>query len=274
MFYEPTSILGDQVALAIARKPTIGEEKELYLSSEPGQRIGSWEGVANGSGTYTADSSASLAVAGQDLHLVVNEELLGNAANPFFIVTGTDQADAALVGSGTFSSPSYARVSGYEFQQGIAVDVKVPATKLFKTVTNVTCNNVKLGGKVELISLPTEPSWQFIGCVESLTANPGTRPPHSIACGFKGSAFVVLGRTPVNTLEFTTKYFGVVDGVNRFAGRSVSARLDIRKAGRITTERNVYAEAVLGSSNSFPDSGDSTVTLNGEFARQASFFVR
>lgn len=255
---------------AVARKPSIGAEKRVYLSEEATEELGELEWVATGSGTWTPDTVTQIPATGADLTLVVEGQLLSNAATTVY-VEGTDPSNNPITGSGTFGPPGYVENKTFGFQHGAAVDVVAGAK--FKTVTGL---RVGAGGfirsRVKLMKMPD--NWVFMGCVDSVEPSVGTRPPVQIPCGFKGSAFVVAGRSEPNNLTIRAKHFSVVDGLNRYAGRNCTVRLDMLKSGYVLTERHVFGNAVLGVTPNFPDGNDEVAdAATGLFEHYAGFFA-
>lgn len=254
--------------LVIARNPTLGAEKKLYASDEPAEEVGEFAFVATGSGTWTPDPVTVLPTAGSDLQLVVDEQLSAGGVVTLW-VDGTDAADQAMTGSGTFAPPRYVQNQKPSFQHGMAVDVQ--AAGKFKTVTNVRCGATgNRQSRVKVYKLPTE--WALVGCVDSVEPQVGIRPAVSIPCGAKGTAFVVAGRSQESTIAVRAKHFSVADGLNRFAGRNCSIKLDVVKSGAIHVETHVFGNCVLAVNPNFPD-GDEVVAdaANGSFQVYAGF---
>ncbi|MBM3758520.1 MAG: hypothetical protein FJW38_31680 [Acidobacteria bacterium] len=254
MFYTP-----DAIALAdipIARNHSVGGEKRLFVSKEPARQIGSVFLKGDADAEWIPDEINTLPVTGADLQAKVDDELDADAA-PLFTFTGTDQADVALQGTSTFSPPSYVANKGFDFSEGVALDI-VPGTagKLFKTLSGVTATNAKKWSRLKVFQLPSAASWKSIAMVESVDVKIGTKVGHPIPDELDGAKEVVAGRSEPSSITINAKHRSVVDGLQRYAGRLCCLRLEVWKQGKILVERHVYANCILQVNPNFPDGSD------------------
>lgn len=273
MFYEP-----DDIAVAdipIARKPTIGGEKKVWISEEAVSEIGEIVWAADGSGVYTADAINTLPTAGSDLQIKVSAELKSDT-QVVVTVTGTDQNDAALTGTATFGYPSWASNHAYNYSEGVAVDVTPSVSgKLFKTITAVSVTGGKKWGKCQIFTLPTAASWQYVDFVRSVDPSIGTHPAHPVPDGLDGAKDVTRGRSNPSEVRLTCNNRSMRDGVQHYAGRLISIRQDIKKQGKVLVERHVYGNVIITSDANFPDGDEESMqTAAGMMEDAFIFFAR
>lgn len=262
-FYQPTTVAAADYN--IARRPTLGAEMDVYLSSSEVVEIGRYEMLAAGSGEWTSDAvnAAVLSADPSDLQVVVQAEVRSSA--PVVVtVVGTDQNDAAITATATLSPPGWVTNQSYSFPEGYAKDLTpTVGGKMFKTITSVTFTNGARGGKFRIYKLPALTSFTLVGFTTGGDFTTKSRPPKPIADKLDGSAVVKFGRSEPGTLSLTAKYLSVGDGLQRFAGRRCTAMAIIEKEEQLITERLIFGNYVPNVRPSMPE-GDGDATAGGE----------
>lgn len=237
--------------LAVALKPSVGYEKQLYLSASPHYELGTLLLEAVNSGTYTKNISdnSALADAPSELVAVVATEIADAGANIVLTVTGTDSDGNALTGTATIQPPTYAPIQDKIFPVGYAVEV-IPATsgKKFKTVTSVTpTNNVKAKGtKITIFALPAVSTFYKVGCKVSLSYDEKVPLPVSIQCGRDRGAFTKLGEIGEGKLSITAKMpNNSSDGLSRFRGVRCTGLIKETKEEKLDTQHIFFMGLIL-----------------------------
>jgi len=270
MLYEPDDIA--TVDVPIARKPTIGGEKKLWISDEPVIEVGEIAWVTDGSGVYTADQINTIPATGYDLQLKVDGELQSDTSVVVTIV-GTDQDDAAVTGTATLSYPKWSSNKTYDYVEGISCDV-VPtvSTQKFKTISSISVSGGKKWGKVKLFNLPTAASWQYVDFIRSVEPTIGTYPAHPVPDGLDGAKDVTRGRSDPSGVRVTCNNRGMVDGIQRYAGRQICIRQEIKKQGKVLTERHVFGNVIIAADSNFPDGDEESMQTAAGMMEDAFLF--
>lgn len=101
----------------------------------------------------------------------------------------------------------------------------------WKTVTSVTITGGLEDNKYALWSLPTDAS--EAPCMQDFNFDDPIPESVPIPCKNLGAAFVVEGVSVVPELSFTTQHFSPWDGLAKYVGSRVTAKVEVLKANRL-----------------------------------------
>ena len=223
----PTQLLPSQYAMAL--KPTLGYELQLYVSTQLSVEPGMLNIAAANSGVYTpsAADNATLATAPMELIAELEDGVNCGPTNLAITVTGTDSGGNPLTGTATFAVPAYSSFTDRVFPKGYAAQVVTANSTPFKTITSVSvvCDAMAAGLNVSLFGVPALSTFRKIGCKTQLNFDPKVPLPHAVQCGRDLSAFIKAGEIPEGTLDVTAKIPTFSDGLARVNGIRVTGMI-------------------------------------------------
>lgn len=260
---------------SIARKHSIGGEKQLFACADPAYEIGELFLAGDGSGVWTPNSinapsgdisgtgTGVLADAnGFDLVISVQDQLKADAdCVVTFNVTFADASTGTA--KATFTAPAWVANKSSSFEHGITLDIEGVSAGAGKKITKVTSiasvTNAKRFSKFKVWSLPQdEDAWQEISHVETFDPVIGIKPGLPIPDRLEGVSEVVRARSEPSSLEITALHRAFVDGIMRFGGQEACFRCDTLAGGVVLKERQVAVNCILGINPTFPDGNEFT----------------
>jgi hypothetical protein len=257
----------------VATRPALGFERQLYVSPQAHTVLGEIQIVTVNSGTYTprvADNAALLA-APQELLCVLGVDADLGSTDLIVTVTGTDQNNAPLTGTATFTPPGYAQDQTRSFPKGWAAEVTATATKRFKTVNTVsfvTAADIPSTPKLLLIGVPTldntaAGTFRLIGTKVSLSSTRKIRSPVAIQDGADKGKYIKPGEIPVPTLSIKGKVPSEADGLARYNGKRVTGWVIEKKEDKVTTQHIFYFGLIMTAGDDVGE-GEDPVMLNAD----------
>jgi hypothetical protein len=233
----------------VALKPSLGYEKQLYVSPLTHTVLGSLDIMAANSGVYTPTvaDNAMLGDVPQELMMVLDSDADFGASALVVTVVGTDATGGALTGTATFSPPTYAQDQTFTFPKGWAAEVTIAAGKKFKTVTSVTAAtaaNIPTTPKLLLVGMPSLDfsaggTFRKIATRVKLNYDPAVPLPTAVQDGRRKGAYIKPGEIDVPSLEITAKVPTDADGLSRYNGKRVTGWIREMKEEKLHTQ-NIF----------------------------------
>lgn len=218
----PNTLSTTDVALAI--KPELGYESQLWVTQSQSAELGTYEITAVNSGVWTPSSADALIIAASPLEViaVLDNALENNASAVVLTVPGTDVADGPLSNDVTFSPPSYSNDQSYNFPK--TYGIQAGTNDAYKTIgtPTVTATSAAIGVKFKLFGVPALSTFYKIPCKTQLNWTSNVPMPQEIQCGRQLSAYVKPGEIPVGTMDCTFKMLTYSDGLARINGNRVT----------------------------------------------------
>lgn len=249
---KPTDLTQSQYAVAL--KPALGYELQLYVSQQPATNLGTIEVVAPNSGTYTPNVSDNLVLAGvpQELLVALNRDVdLGGQALTV-TVNGTDSTNAPCTGIAVFQPPAYAQDQSFAFPARWAHEVTTTgqAGKKWKAVLSVSI--AYAGAATPEILLLGMPSADFtsqgtfvkIGTKVNIDYDPKVPMPTAVQDGRDKGKYIKTGEIEIGKLEITAKSPDAADGLQRINGRRVTGWLREAKEDQVNTQ-NIFVGGLI-----------------------------
>lgn len=248
MSLRPTTLTAAN--LAIAAKPTVGYEQQLFISPKAAIEVGTFTIDAAASGTWSASAAGAgaLTASPKELIAVLRQDADFDTTDLIISVTGTDAAGAALTSiTGTIAPPSYAEETAKIFPRSWAVQIGTGAS-VFKTVTSVTITaggaNV-VGLKFKLFGIPAVSTFRQVACKTQMNFDLKAPMPTTIQCGRDMGAFVKPGDIPVGSFDISAKILNLGDGIFRFNGVNVTGLVKEVKEDKVGTMNCFFMGMVL-----------------------------
>jgi hypothetical protein len=246
----------------VALKPTLGYEKQLFVSTGETYELGTFEVTAPNSGVYTPNAADNAALA-NDAHEVVavlNVDVNCGPSNLALTLTGTDQNGQPITNVATFAVPAYSSFTERVFPKSFAVEA-IPNQgdgKLVKTVTSVVvqCAADAVGTKIKLFAIPQLGTFRKIGCKTQLNYNLKVPMPHPIQCGRDKAAFVKPGEIEEGKLDITAKIPTESDGLARVNGIRVTGLVKDVKEDKLDVQHTFLIGLIMTSKVSSGESVD------------------
>jgi hypothetical protein len=246
----------------VALKPTLGYEKQLFVSTGDTYELGTFEVIAPNSGVYTpnAADNAALATDAHEVAAVLNVDASLGASNLILTLTGTDQNGQALTNVATFSVPAYSSFTERVFPKSFAVEA-IPNQgdgKLVKTVTSIAvqCAADAIGTKIKLFAIPPVSTFRRIGCKTQLNYNLKVPMPYAVQCGRDKAAFVKPGEIEEGKLDITAKIPTESDGLARINGIRVTGLVKDVKEDKLDVQHTFLIGLIMTSKVSSGESVD------------------
>jgi hypothetical protein len=248
--------------MSVALKPTLGYEKQLYVSTAETYELGTFEVTAPNSGVYTpnAADNAALSADPHEVAAVLEVDVNCGASNLILTVTGTDQNWQALTNVATFSVPAYSSFTERVFPKSFAVEA-IPNQgdgKLVKTVASVSvqCAADAIGTKITLFAIPAVSTFRKIGCKTQLNYNLKVPMPYAVQCGRDKAAFVKPGEIEEGKLDITAKIPTESDGLARVNGIRVTGLVKDVKEDKLDVQHTFFIGLIMTSKVSSGESVD------------------
>ena len=280
MSLKPTNLAVTDYPVAL--KPTLGYEQQLYTSPQAHTVLGSLDVVAPNSGTYTLSvpDNAMLAVTPQELFMALDADADLGTADLVVTVVGTDQNNAALTGTCTFTPPGHAQDQSHAFPRGWAQEVTATAGKKFKTITGisvVTDAAIASTPRIWLIGIPSLDSsssgtFTKLATKVKLNYDPAVPIPTAVQDGRRKGAYIKKGEIEVGKAEITAKIPGPADGLARVNGRRVTGWIQEKKEEKLVTQNIFLLGLVLGAKAETGE-GAEPMTLTGEALYEVFAFI-
>lgn len=249
--------------IGIANAPEIGGQSKVFLSYGEVGVIGGITQSAPNSGTWAAAVPAfNFPNTGADLQLSCVTGIKSSV--PVVVDLGVTFADdTSGTARATFTVPNFVKDQSANLPVGLTVDIvglAANSAKKVKAVNSLTSiTGGEKGNRFEVVSIPE--TYYQVGCARSKNETLPVPKSLPIACGLKGSAFVVQGRSDPGELELTALSFNYADGLSRLNGHRGTVMIEVWKADRVLTERHVYSGYTPAPSTDRGD-GDDEVTVN------------
>lgn len=261
--YQPTTL--PTTKYAIARRPLLGGEHVLYISSGAAIEVGRFSITAADTGTWTANADAVIPTGGAHLVAMVynNTGVKGGAEDIVLTIAGKNASDEVISAVATFAVPGYARITERLFPVSMAVDAVVAADVKVAQVTGVTvaCAADAVGAILVIYAMPDMSTFSEVAGKSELRIPGKETRPLSIPDKMEGTAWQKPGRSPVAEFSGTLRAINSVDGLGKYKGAEVILRLDSFKEQSAITERTFLLGARYSTEATSPD-GDGEVTLN------------
>lgn len=225
----------------VARRPSQGGEYQTWFSREPSLPLGRFTVSGADAGTWAGDSGYAVGLEDDPRELVAQVEIACSPGGAVTLtITGTNVADAAIVGTAVIEFPDWSGLAQTDFPISYSVDVVPAVAGLFKTITTVAvdCLAAAAGMKIQIFGMPAQDSYLRIGCTEAKTYNSKSRVSRPIACEMDGSAFTAKGRSKPGELSITAKDSGTA-GLGPFDGARVTVKFAVVHDGDVSV-RNLY----------------------------------
>lgn len=247
--------------LQIAQNPALGGEMKVYVTQDAALQLASItiqavnSGVPDVGSSFAYNNTVLGETAGLDL-LVLAENLLGDSGPITVTVHGLDQNGAAQVGTAVFQTPAYSTVTDNIFQTGWAVDVAptAPGNQWTKFLSfSVQATGAAQYGKFSIWAMPNTSRYSLIGATQEKSFTTPSQEPVAISAGLNAGAFVKPGMIPVGEAGVTQRWVSFSEGMARFDGGRVTARIDVEKEQKIIDQRLYLIGATL---NITPSAGE------------------
>lgn len=228
--------------------------------------LGSIEINGLNSGTWTGNvADAALLFSKPSGLLAVLDTDVNTTGSIVVTVIGTDAANAALTGVGTFTPPAYSGETGYIFPKAWGVEIIATAPGVFKTITSITiaAPATAKNARVSIFGLPALSTYRLVGCKVQLNYAPRVPMPHSIPCGRDETAFAVLGMIPEGKMTITAKIINESEGLSRYNGIRVTGLIKRKADDKVTTAHNFFLGLTITSKKNVGEAID-PATLEGE----------
>lgn len=228
---KPAALTVAQYPMAL--KPSVGYEKQLYVSFDAHADLGFLDIVAVNSGvsTQSVPDNQQLSSVPQELLAMLDESAYLGTADLVLTIPVVYADDTTGSGTATFKVPTYSQDQTRNFEKGHGVQVDLNAAKKVKSVTwgsiTVVAAADAIGARVRLIGCPTlDPTssgtFKKIGLRTQLNYDPKIPMPTAIQDGRDKGAYIKAGEIEIGTLEISAKPVTAVDGLQRYLGRRVT----------------------------------------------------
>lgn len=279
--WQPTLIAAENYPMA--RKITIGGEREIWVSPKSVFKMSDIEYNVANSGVETADEVNTYAnvltaqgVTATDFALVV-EKQFETTADTTVSFAGIDVDDAACTCQAIIKPPGYSPNRTWFFTTGFAWDIANTGSpaKQVKTLgyNGHTGGTISALGALRVVALPPMISFRKISCVTSIEFASPIHPALAIPCGLDGAGGGVKpGRTEQPTMSLRTKDAGLASGLARYGGAYCTVMIVTRKEGKLETERLFLGNAYFTVKPSSGDGNDEAqVAVDGLYDTMVYF---
>lgn len=255
--------------VAIARKPELGWESEVYFAAESCVELGTVLCTTAAVGEYTPAGGLGIPTGGRDVLLRCLSPCAGTGgamAVTFNVTLDDDSADTAVA---TFQIPTYTDAVNLNFFPIGCCSDFVPTTvgnvaKKIKTIgTLVSVANMTAGNRFQLYCVPNSASFNYISCTTSKAGKFNLPKVIEIPSGNNAAAFTKSGRSESNMVSIGFKDRGVLEQLNRFTGAQGTIRLDVIKDATVLSNRILYSGVYIFPSTERGD-GDDVVEAKTE----------
>lgn len=264
MGFAPSAITGTNIV--VAGKPVLGGEKILKVSQGRIREIGRFTISTTNTGTWAADAVNTLAAAGEDLvGVILTPTGVAAAANIVLTLSGQDNVPANITAVCTFAPPAWCRIQAKTFPIGWGEDCIEASSKKLATISGATivCGADTAGTIIGIYAIPELTTFTEIMCAEDVDWDTQAPESVSIACGMDGTAFSKPGRSGERSMRATTHLVSSAESMMRFDGMTVTALVELRKEGKVVTDRYFLQDWQVKAKPTLP-SGNTPASAAGE----------
>lgn len=259
---------------AVALKPLVGYEQQLYATTDPHTVLGTLAVVAPNSGTYTPSvaDNANLQNIPQELAVfLTGDVILGSACT--VTVNGLDSNNAPVQGVAVFQPPGFAQDQTFGFPRGWGHELTttVPGKK-FKSILSVTPTYAGTQLPQFIIcGLPTldntvNGTFRKIATKVSLNFDPKVPMPVAIQDGRDKGKYIKSGEIEIGNLEISAKIPSGCDGLARLNGRRVTGWVQELKEDKVNTQNILFLGLIMTAKQKVGESVEpSTLDATGMY---------
>ncbi len=256
--------------VAVARKPEIGVESQVYFAPENCQIMGTFQALTATTGEYISAGGSGIPAAGRDVVIrCLSPDLIGVGGAMAITFNVTYEGTITDTAVATFHLPSWSAAGSLNrFPIGICSDL-VPTTignaakKITAIGTVVSCANMTPGNKFQVYTTPLLEDFVFIDATTSKGGQFNLPSIVEIPDGYNAAGYTKLGRSESNKLSIGFRDRGYLEQLNRFNGSQGTIRMDIVKDGSVLAQRLLYSGYFVRSSTERGD-GDDHVDAKAE----------
>lgn len=238
------SITAAQVA--IARKPEIGVESEVYFAPESCVLLGQVNALTATTAEYISAGGVGIPAAGRELVMrCLSPDILGVGGAMAVTLNVTVFGGGVDTAVATFHIPTWSGAGALNrFPIGICSDlvpVTNPTLKVIAVVGVASVANMTPGNRFQIYTTPPSEDFVYIDCTTKKGGQFNLPAIVEIPCGYNAAAYTKLGRSESNKLAISFRDRGALEQLNRFNGSQGTVRMDVVKDGSVLAQRFLYS---------------------------------